>query len=169
MGIIWLHWLWTRNSPYPELWAPTLNYEPLPWAMSPYPELWAPTYWYLALVFITLQELHLSFLHLYCVWRAWALLCILRLLSEWLTERKRKKRKKKEQTCSLFHIPKLLWICTNARKQPDNRRIRKLACLFQEHTLKWRKMKKEMKIRGPDALQGLLLEALPLGDKGGGG
>lgn len=31
------------------------------------------------------------------------------------------------------------------------------------------KMKKEMKIRGPDALQGLLLEALPLGDKGGGG
>lgn len=30
-------------------------------------------------------------------------------------------------------------------------------------------MKEEMKISGPDALQGLRLEALPLGDKGGGG
>lgn len=30
-------------------------------------------------------------------------------------------------------------------------------------------MKKEMKIRGPDAFQKLLLEALPPGDKGGDG
>lgn len=150
MGIIWLRWHRTTHSPYPELWA--------------------SAYLYLALAFITLQELHLSFLHLCSVWKAWAKLCILRPLSEWLTEgKKKKKRKEKRQTCGLFHIPKLLWICTNARRQPDNRRIRKLACLFQEHTLKWRKMKKEMKIRGPDALQGLLLEALTLGDKGGGG